>query len=467
MSVPFGHPARPKPQPKTGTQFTDEMVNGLKEHIRGYSEHFRVRGDDHSDVAEHYVLGLIQADKRNMERMIEVVPNSEYQPTQHFLSHSPWQHRGLMDHAAIDLSRRFGGPAGVALLLDESACGKKGDDSVGVARQWDGRRGKEDNCQVGVHAALSKAGRVALIDARLYLPKEWTDDPVRCALAGVPVRDRTHRTKIQIAVEMVTHARELGLQFEWVGADAGYGHSLEFLEKLQAMGEMFLADIHSNRHIYLRDPKPYLPPQGRGRKRIKYHSDAKAIEVAQWAKEQPASRWKKVSVRETTKGNLSIEVLHERVWLWDKESATAHRWHLIVRREVCSRETIKYSLSNAPEVTGVKKLAQMQAQRFWIERAFEDAKSHVGMAQYQARRWESWHHHMALVVATALFMVEMRMDSVDMYPLLSCYDIRLLLMHVLPNRRSDVEELIRQMEYRHQQRKLSMSESHMLELITH
>ena len=149
---------------------------------------------------------------------------------------------------------------------------------------------------------------------------------------------------------------------------------------------------------------------------------------------------------------LTVEVLHRRVWLWDKHGSRSHCWHLIVRREIGSPGTVKYTLSNAPAQTSVIKLARMQAQRFWIERAFQDAKSHIGMAQYRARQWQSWHRHMALVMMAMLFMLEERLDQHEAHPLLSCYDIQVLLATTLPDRRFSQEEVIRQMRVRHQQR---------------
>lgn len=300
------------------------------------------------------------------------------------------------------------------MYIDESAFQKKGDKSVGVARQWNGRLGKQDNCQVGVFGALGRGDRVGLIDARLYLPQEWTEDPQRCDAADIPKAEQVHRTKLELALEIVRHAREIGVRFEWVGMDGLYGQSLELLETLDEQGDTFLAEIHANRHIYLNDPAPYLPAQkgGLGRKRVHYHSHAKPIEVRKWLKKQAESAWRKKTLRSTTKGELLVEVLHRRVWLWDKHSPIAHCWHLIVRREVNSPGTLKYSLSNAPAQTSATKLTKMQAQRFRIERAFQDAKSHVGMAQYQVRQWPSWHRHMALVMMATQFMLEARRTAI-------------------------------------------------------
>lgn len=253
-----------------------------------------------------------------MERMAEAVPDSDDQVLQNFLTHSSWDHRAVMDRVAGKADTLLGADRGVGLYIDESAFQKKGDKSVGVARQWNGRLGKQDNCQVGVFGALGRGDRVSLIDARLYLPKEWTEDPRRCEHAAVPRAEQVHRTKLELAQEIVRHARQSGVRFEWVGMDGLYGQSLELLESLQTQGETFLAEIHSDRQVYLSDPAPYLPAQepGRGRPRLRYHSDAQAVEVRKWVKQQPASAWRKKTLRNTTKGDLIVEVLHRRVWLW-------------------------------------------------------------------------------------------------------------------------------------------------------
>lgn len=409
-------------------------------------------------TAQQYLFGLMQAEKRNMERMAEAVPDSDEQVLQNFLTHSAWDYRGVMDQVAMNANHCVGSEFGAGLYVDESAFQKKGEKSVGVARQWNGRLGKQDNCQVGVFGALGRADRVSLIDARLYLPEEWTKDRHRCDEAGIPKSHRVHKTKIELALEIVLHARSSGVRFEWVGIDGGYGHSFALLQTLADQGEVFVADIHSDRHIYPDDPALYLPTQkdGRGRKRVIYQSDAHSIEVRKWVKRQPASAWRKKTLRDTTKGELVVEVLHRRVWLWDKKSPTARCWHLIVRREVNSPATIKYSLSNAAPNTSVTKLAKMQAQRFWIERAFQDAKSHVGMAQYQARQWQSWHRHMALVMMAMQFMLETRIDNCDLHPLLSCYDIQILIATTMPDRRRDADEVIRQLHERHRKRQASI-----------
>lgn len=145
-----------------------------------------------------------------------------------------------------------------------------------------------------------------------------------------------------------------------------------------------------------------------------------------------------------------------RVWLWDGSEAQAREWHLVVRREVKAPERIKYSVSNAPADTSVSRLASAQGQRFWIERSFQDGKSHVGLDHYQARGWKAWHHHMALVMMAMLFMLKERIEHRQEIPMLSCADIEILLAQFLPRRDRDDDEVIRQMELRHRKRRASI-----------
>lgn len=173
----------------------------------------------------------MQAERKNMQRMEEIVPDSNEQSLQHFLSNSPWDDRGVMDQVALDVDAEIGGHEDTMLLIDESGLPKKGEESVGVARQWCGQLGKVDNCQVAVFAALGRGERASLVDARLYLPKVWTNDKARCHKAGVPEHARAYRSKHELALDIVEHALELGLRFEWVAVDAFYGENGSLLRR--------------------------------------------------------------------------------------------------------------------------------------------------------------------------------------------------------------------------------------------
>jgi len=389
-----------------------------------------------------------------MERMAEAVPHSDDQVLQHFLTNSPWDDQLVVDQVADDANSLIGGKADSSLTIDETGIPKKGDKSVGVGRQWCGQLGKVENCQTGVFAVLGYKEHAVPIGYRLFLPESWINDKKRCLEAGIPREHIEFHRKHDLALQLVIQARMQGVEFSWVGADSLYGEDPYFLRALDQMHEIFMVDVHKDQHIYLQDPKPFVPAAkpGKGRKPKKLKAQTKPMRVDKWAEKQPDDRWQRTYVRDTTKGKLLVDILHRRVWLWDGEESKAHCRHLIVRREVRGNK-VKYSLCNAPASTSVRRLAFMQAQRYWIERTFQDAKNQCGMGEYQARKWQSWHHHMAMVMMVMLFMVEQRLLFKDQYPMLSCFDIAVLLSFFLPHRAITLEEIIRQLEVRHKRRR--------------
>lgn len=412
--------------------------------------------------AQQYLQGLMQAHRKNMERMEEAVPDCDYQSLQHFISESEWDTRAVLDQVAVEADRHLGGSADSCLVLDETSFQKKGEMSVGVARQWSGRLGKLENCQVAVFAALAQGALSTLIDTRLYLPQEWIQDPERCLAAGIPEQEIVAKSKTDLAFEMVVRARRNGVRFSWVSADGGYGKEPGFLRRLEDHGEVFVVEVHRDQHIYVEDPAPFVPEPKRrhGTKPRRLQAQSSSQRVDEWVKAQPAESWQRVTVRPGTKGELRVEALQARVWLWDGREERARSWHLVATRELDSPEKIKYALSNAPAETSLERLVQMQRQRFWVERLFEDGKSECGLADYQVRGWLAWHHHMALVMMAMLFMLEEKLTQKESYPLLSCSDIEVLLAHFLPKRDVTVEEVVRQMEVRHRARQNAMDSAY-------
>jgi SRSO17 transposase len=370
------------------------------------------------------------------------------------LSESAWAERAVFDQVAQDGNRLLGDQADSSSIIDESGFPKKGRHSVGVGRQWCGQMGKVENCQVGVFAALGCGTNATLIDERLFLPEAWTQDPKRCQAAGIPATHRDFRRKRDLALEMIAHARRQGIGFAWVGFDGLYGSDPALLRALDDRGEAFMGDAHKDQRLYLDDPQPSVPSPAapRGRPPTRPSAQTPAIRADHWAAQQPAEAWQRVTLRQGTKGRLQVDILHQRVWLWDGDEPQARHWHLIVRREVETPTEIKYSLSNAPAATPAPRLAFMQGQRYWIERALQQGKQDVGLGDYQVRGWRGWHHHMALVMVAMLFTLEERLLHHQTRPLRSGTDIRALLNQLLPRRDTTVDEVIRQMERRHRKR---------------
>ncbi len=169
---------------------------------------------------------------------------------------------------------------------------------------------------------------------------------------------------------MVRAARARNMRFEWVGVDAGYGKEPAFLRKLDDANEIFVADVHGDQHVWTERPELVVPPppSGRGRPATKRVAQSESIPVEKFVASFSTHDWTRHVLRDGTRGEIRVDIAHRRIWLWDGEEPEPRQWHLIVRREVGSTKKIKYTLSNAPADTPVLRLAQMQGQRYWVER---------------------------------------------------------------------------------------------------
>lgn len=400
--------------------------------------------------------------KRNMERMEESVAGLDYDQTQHFITNSTWDHEPVYDMVANKADALFDGHEDTCLLLDETSFAKKGKKSVGVARQWSGRQGKTDNCQVAVFGVLALHDEVIPVGAKLYLPKEWTDDPARCQDARVPVEEQAFRTKPALAMEIIDRNIELGTRFNWVAADGGYGNDPKFMAGLDDRQLTFVVDVHKDVRVYDAHPAPYLPSSlsKKGRPRHRLASDQKPVRVDKLVATQPSDAWKVVSLRKSTRGDLNVEALRIPVWIWDGKSEKVREWSLIVTRDPRTGKDIKYSLCNATFKTALARMAYMQRQRYWVEHAFEIAKSTCGLADYQVRSWTAWHHHVAMVHMALMFITQEKRLAPEGCEMLSPNDIRQMLIHFLPQRVIDEDEVFRQMETRHRKRSAAIESSY-------
>lgn len=405
------------------------------------SELFKTSTGDAYEHAQRYLEGLVtETPRKNLERMDERLEASDYEGLQHFLSSSPWQERRVYDFIAERADERLGGRPESLLVIDESGFTKKGCASAGVSRQHNGRLGKQDNCQVGVFSALNCGCHSALIGAHLFLPEEWTEDSERCERAGVPESRIRSLTKIDLARELVEQALEQGVRFGCVSVDAFYGRDSRFLEWMNREGLIYCADVPANALVFTKRPK--------GDKRPKKMREA-AQRVDRQDKQISRKKGKIINIREGENGLVGSEVWVRRVWVWPAEAQQPRQCWLLVSR--LEDGTFKTSLCNAPQGTSIQRLSSWQAGRYFIERTFQDGKSQAGMAQYQARGWRAWHHHMAMVSLALLFMMEQRLLLAQSAPLLSARDIVELLEWHLVGPRSQ-EEVVNAIERRHRKR---------------
>jgi len=325
------------------------------------------------------------------------------QALSHFLSNSPWLYKNLSRSVrakAIEII----GTNGV-IILDESGIKKSGDSSVGVSRQYCGNLGKVENCQVGVFLAYFKDNKRTLIDFRLYLPENWVEDKERCLKAKIPPEMIKFQTKYDLGLEMIDNAIKEEIPFSYVAMDGFYGENPTLLNELENRGVTFVADIASDTQVYLEEPVVGIPEKkgsrGRPPSKLKVLSTS-SVKVNSFS--SSGDGWKLIKVRKTERGNKEVYFKALQVWRRYNELPYEKPLWLLISKDSKTGE-IKHSLCNAAENTSIEKLAEMQSSRYWVERAFQDAKENCGMDEYMVRSWNAWHRHMIMVMLAMLILI--------------------------------------------------------------
>jgi SRSO17 transposase len=286
------------------------------------------------------------------------------------------------------------------LVFDPSAFKKQGKHSVGVARQWCGRLGKIDNCQVGVYLGYVSRIEHALVDVRLYLNKEWAKDKKRRKKVGVP-REIRFRTRHALALEMLAEHGKV-LPHAWIAGDDEMGRSSAFRRELQGLGERYLLAVPSN--TLVRDlnaePSPYA---GRGRR-----PQVPFTRVDRWCAALPQKAWMTVDVRDAARGPLVVQCVKTRVRAKTDRRRNGPEETLVILREMQDDGTMKhdYYLSNASAETPMAEFARVAKAEHRIEECLERAKGEAGLAQYQVRNWNGWHRHQTLSLLAAWFLTK-------------------------------------------------------------
>jgi SRSO17 transposase len=425
---------------------------------RDFSPFFQTATTHGAAHARAYICGLIQGERsrKNIERMAEKVPGLDYQGVQHFISDSPWSADLLIDEIARQADGLLGAAADSRLILDGSDFTKKGSHSVGVARQYNGNRGKIDNCQAAVFSCLSAGSHALPVGTKLYLTKAWCDDGKRCQKAGVPQDQRAFRTKCELALELVGQARRQGLRFRYICADGAFGANPQLLRDLDDMGENFVIEVHCDQRLYQENPWPCSGPEIDGVVPPPRVVGDPPIRIDHWASFLPDTDWERVKVRDSTRGWVEVNYVARRVWLWDGKEQSARLWWALAWQnpDEGPKARIHYALSNAPADTSASELVQQGVHRYWIERTFQDAKSEAGMGDYQTRGWLGWHHHMALVMLAMLFLLKEKLlhqAGTAELPL-STGEIVFALSLLLPTRTRDLQEVSKMIGVRRDKR---------------
>jgi SRSO17 transposase len=339
-----------------------------------------------------HALVVVQGRLSNLERKtsepIAYLAGQERKPVQNFVGAGAWDDEALMAELRRHVREELA-DADAVLVLDPSSFPKKGTESCGVDRQWCGRLGKLDNCQVGVFWGYASAKGRALVDRRLYLPKDWAEDGRRRRKCHVPTEVK-FQEKWRIGLERL-QLISADLPHGWIAADDEFGRVAEFRAALRQRRERYVVDVPSNTLVRVVG------------ERSAAGGKAPFERVAAWAARQPASCWQKLRVRAGTKGELVVRALTVLVQTKDEGGCVGAAEQLVVIRNVAGEPQTWYALSNARH-TPLQTLVAVKGKRHTIEELFQDGKGEVGLGQYELRSWVGWHHHMTLAILALLFL---------------------------------------------------------------
>jgi SRSO17 transposase len=380
---------------KVSPQVFRGMVDRMSEFVRPFTELL-----NHSAQGSHaldYVSGLVSDLKRKNVESIAYRHDHDRGNLQHFIGCAEWDHHPLMVELARQVGDETGEPDGV-IVFDPSAFPKQGKKSVGVARQWCGRLGKIDNCQVAVYMGYVSRKDLALVSTRLYLPKEWTSDRKRMKAAGVPKQIR-HQTRHEQALEMLEEQGHL-LPHAWVAGDDEMGGSACFRRDLHQQDERYLLAVPCTTTV--RDLEA-TPPAYQGRGAV---PKLPFVQVHQWRDAVAEDAWTRIKVRDAEKGPLEIEIIACRVQTKIKRRLMKYEETLVIIRSLDEEGVTKYDyyLSDAPCDTPLKEFARVALAAHRVEEAIKRSKSEAGLSHYEVRNWRGWHHHQVLSLIATWFL---------------------------------------------------------------
>jgi len=348
-----------------------------------------------------YICGLLSDLKSKDVESIAYLHDQERQGLQKFIGQVEWDYKPLQQELVRQVAAELG-EADAVLVFDPSGFAKKGTESVGVKRQWCGRLGKIENCQVGIYLGYVSRRDHALVDVRLYLPKEWAEKKRRRKKVGVPPEIR-FRTRHELMLEMLDEQGAL-LPHAWIAGDDELGRSSWFRQELHEREETYLLAVPCNTLVC--DLKSIgadaSGEEGGPDRPIPF------VRVDRWCAALPESAWRTIEVRDGEKGPLTVQGIHRLVQARTQGRPSNHLEYLVVFREQQPDGVWKldYLLSNAPLQTPLTEFARVFKAEHRIEECLKRAKSEAGLADYQVRTWEGWHHHQTLSLIAAWFLTQ-------------------------------------------------------------
>ena len=364
----------------------------LEDFVRRYLPFFyRKEQREHARVV---LQGQLTGLQRKTTEPIATQAGLKRRPLQLFVGAGRWDDDAVRGELRRHVAEELGDDEGV-FILDGSGFPKKGAASCGVARQWCGRLGKVDNCQVGVFLAYAAPRGKALLDTQLYLPPDWAGDQRRRARTYVPT-DRTFQEKWRIGLALLDEARVV-VPGGWVVGDDEFGRCSELRGQLRLRRLRYVLDVPCNTLVRdVAERRPASQPGGRERLPLFERVD-------RWVARQPAGRWRAVKIRDGEKGPLAAKVLLATVQTKDEGGRVGPSEKVVVIRTCEAKPRTWYALSNAREATRAE-LTRVHGSRHRVEELLEEGNQEVGLGHYEVRSWTGWHHHMTLSLLALWFL---------------------------------------------------------------
>jgi SRSO17 transposase len=369
---------------------------------------------------KNYCTGLLlPGERKSVEPMAaRLAPDNVrrmHQSLHHVVADAPWSDEAVLRQVrdAVFPAMQKVGPV-VCWIVDDTGFPKKGSHSVGVARQYCGQVGKQDNCRVAVSLSVATWGSSLPIAYQLYLPEAWASDKKRRNAAGVP-EDVEFQTKPQMALDQIRDAVQQDVPRGVVVADAGYGVDGQFRSGLTKLDLKYVLGVQSSVTVWEpgMEPLPAAPRKKMGRppRLLRRDPDHQPVTVKQLALSLPAESWKTVTWRQGTRyklrsrfAALRVRPAHRDYW---KAEPHPQEW-LLIEWSKDAAEPTKYWLSTLPADTKLKDLVALAKQRWIIERDYQELKQELGLGHYEGRGWRGFHHHATLCIAAYGFLVAER-----------------------------------------------------------
>jgi SRSO17 transposase len=405
------------------------MAEGHARRLRAGEDRFAAYLDEIVSVLGHasrvgparaYCTGLLlPGERKSVEpmaaRMEPERVQAAHQSLHHVVAKAEWDDLAVLAavrRQVIPAVERHGPVA--YWIVDDTGFPKQGKHSVGVARQYCGQLGKQDNCQVAVSLSVANDHASLPIAYRLYLPETWAEDPARRVKAGVP-EEIAFETKTAIALGQLRQARADGVPVGTVLGDAGYGDETDFRVGVDALGLRYVLGVRPGTTVWPPGtaPLPPAPWSGRGRPptRVRRSPEHQPVSLKTLAKTQPARAWRCVTWREGSQSDLSSRFAALRVRPAHRDENRRTPWPeewLLIEWPEGAKEPTKYFLSNLPPRTSLKHLVHTAKARWLIERDYQELKQEIGLGHYEGRGWRGFHHHASLCIAAYGFLVAER-----------------------------------------------------------